>query len=1060
MTPPVPQSPGEAREPIAIVGIGCRFPGASDVESFWRNVRDGVETVEEYSGGRFAHLDSVYAADAVSAGSIASRRGGFLHDLDRFDASFFGISPREAALLDPQQRLLLEVTWEAMEDAGIPAGKLAGTRTGVYVGMWTSDYESCVYDLSPELDFYATTGGGRYPASGRLAYFFDLRGPNLTVDTACSSSLVAVHLACQSLRSGESETAFAGGVNVILRPEITQTYSAAQMLSPDGRCKFGDASANGYVRSEGAGILVLKPLSRAMADGDRIYALIRGSAVNNDGRSSGLLISPSRDGQEAMLRSALRDARVTADDVDYIEAHGTGTAAGDPVEIETIGRVMATGTRVRPCAIGSVKTNFGHTESAAGVAGLIKTALSLQRGILPASLHLQQPNPAIGWGQIPVAIQTKTAPWPHSSSRRIAGVSGFGITGTNAHVVLESAGSPLPAADSPERSRLYLLSAQAPEALRATAASWLKRISSDACWPISMADLAFTAATRRSHMDFRLAVVASDRTELENRLSAWLAGEPSEGIASGRCPSSARRLAFVFPGQGGQWVGMGRGLFQDEPVFRDVIEACDVAIRCHTGWSVIDRLLSSESDSASSEIDVVQPVLFSVMVALAALWRSWGVEPDAVVGHSMGESAAAAVSGALSLEDAAAVICHRSRLMKGASGRGLMAVTGLNLEEATVLAEESNGRISVAANNSPASTVISGDTDAIEQCLAELEAREIFCRRIKVDVASHSAHMEPFREELARLLKGIQPRAGLIPLYSTTTGTIEIGAGLNADYWARNLRYPVLFSTAVQQLLAAGFDTFLEINAHPVLLQAIEEGGRHRDKVIVTAASLRRDQDERGALLDSAGTLFVNGCQLNWDRLYPKGTCVSLPPYPWQRERHWLESEGIPTRRAAASTKAAADAAPCLDHVYELRWTPGDPLADRPAARNLWLVVGEQGLSAQIAGRIEALGDECIRVANESELQQAIESIGTLCRGVVYAPSAGTEPREVMQDTYRVVRLVQALAALGMPEPPRLWLLTSGAFQLPGDSQPTSVAGSPAWGLSRVIAREYPELRA
>ena len=693
MKPPLPNSasPANARsvahEPIAIVGIGCRFPGVSDVESFWRVVRDGVETVGAYPGCRFSYLDQVYAPDSEAGGALASRKGGFLTDLDRFDADFFGISPREAALLDPQQRLLLEVAWEAVEDAGIPAGKMAGSQTGVYVGMWTSDYESYGFELSRHLDFYATTGGGRYSASGRLAYFLDLRGPSLTVDTACSSSLVAVHLACESLRSGGSEMALAGGVNAILRPEITLTYSAARMLSPEGRCKFGDASANGYVRSEGAGMLVLKPLSRALADGDRIYARILGSAVNHDGRSSAFLF-PSRDGHEAMLRSAHRDAGVTSDDIDYIEAHGAGTLAGDPVEIETIGRVMASGTRQRPCAIGSVKTNFGHTESAAGVAGLIKTALSLQRGIIPASLHFQQPNPAIGWDQLPVVIPTSTRPWPHDSAQRFAGVSGFGITGTNAHVVLKSAPPLVPSEIPPDQSRLYLLSAHTREALRERAASWRDRLSADPAWPVSMDDLAFTAATRRTHHDSRLAVTARDRKELQNHLSIWLNDESGTGVSAGQCRPAVRRTAFVFPGQGGQWAGMGLTLWRDEPVFREVLEQCDLAIRKQAGWSVIDRLRSADDENSLSEIDVVQPALFAVMVALAALWRSWGVEPDAVVGHSMGECAAAAVSGALSLEDAAAVICHRSRLMKGASGRGLMAVTNLGFQDAGLLADE------------------------------------------------------------------------------------------------------------------------------------------------------------------------------------------------------------------------------------------------------------------------------------------------------------------------------------------------------------------------------------
>ena len=493
------------RGPIAIVGMGCRFPGIDSVESFWRIIRNGIETVGEYPGGRFGPLDSVYSGTRV-----ATRRGGFLPNLDAFDAGFFEVSAREARMLDPQQRLLLEVSWEALEDAGIPAQKLAGSRTGVFVGVWTSDYEDWARAAAPE-DLLGTTGTGRYAAAGRIAYFFDLRGPALSVDTACSSSLVAIHLACNSLRSGESDMALAGGVNVILQPGITLAYSASGMLSPDGRSKFGDAAANGYVRSEGAGVLVLKTLARAVADGDRIHAVIRGSAVNNDGRASGQMVSPSREAQEALLRAAFADAGIAPQAVDYIEAHGTGTLVGDPVEIEAIGRVMANAMRSHPCAIGSVKTNIGHTESAAGVAGVIKSVLALKHGIVPASLHFRTPNPAIPWDRLPVKIQAEAADWPQNSENRIAGVSGFGITGTNAHVILQAAeqsSSVEPAADI---ARLLLLSAHTPEALRAMANSWCDRLSSDPSWPDSIGDLAFTAAARRTHLDFRLAVTARDR---------------------------------------------------------------------------------------------------------------------------------------------------------------------------------------------------------------------------------------------------------------------------------------------------------------------------------------------------------------------------------------------------------------------------------------------------------------------------------------------------------------------------------------------------------------------
>jgi len=1046
----VAQARRAEREPIAIIGIGCRFPGIDSAESFWRVLRDEIETVCEYPGGRIDLIDSVYFGT-----EIATRRGGFLQDLAGFDARFFEISSREARLLDPQQRLLLEVSWEAIENAGVPAHKLAGSQTGVFVGAWTSDYEACARDLVPD-NFYATTGTGRYAVSGRLAYFLDLRGPALTVDTACSSSLVAIHLACQSLRTGESELALAAGVNVILRPEVTLAYSAARMLAADGRSKFGDASANGYVRSEGAGVLVLKPLARALADGDPIQGLIRGSAINNEGRSSGQMIAPSREGQEALLRAAFADAGVGPEAIDYIEAHGTGTIAGDPVEIETIGRVMAGSPRKRPCAIGSVKTNIGHAESAAGISGVIKTVLAMQRGIIPASLHFRKPNPAIAWGELPVAIQAQAGPWPEDSGRRIAGVSSFGITGTNAHVVLESAGPVLRPEVAPDCAHLYLLSANTAEALRAVAASWRSRLSKDPHWPDSMADLAFTAATRRTQHDFRLAVTASNRTGLENRLTAWLNGA-SVAIA-GKSTSAAHRTVFVFPGQGGQWAGMGRSLLRDEPVFREAVEECDRIIQRLTGWSVVEQLLSAEDDSRFSQVEIVQPSLFAVMIGLAALWRSWGVEPDAVVGHSMGESVSAAVSGALSLEDAAAVICHRSLLMNRANGRGSMALTHLSLAEATHLASRYEGRLSIAASNSATTTVLSGDMDAIEQLLQELERDEIFCRRIKVDVASHSAHMDPLREDLARRLNGIRPRAAAIPFYSTTLGRIEDGTGLTAEYWVRNLREPVLFSTAVKRLLADGFDTFLEINAHPVLLDAIEETARDADKSIVATSCLDRDREERSALLDAAAHFVVNGRALNLERLYPKGVCISLPTYPWQRERHWLDQSSGPVARVPHI--AAPEVSSCVDHIFELGWTRENALAEASrATRNCWLVMGETRLGEQIAARMQAMGNECVRLADVDELEKALDSFGALCSGVIHVPAQGIEPREVMKETYQTVRLVQTLTAGALTDVPRLWLLTSGSFQLPGDGEELSVEGSPAWGLARVIASEYPELR-
>ncbi len=1052
-------------EPIAIVGIGCRFPGAPDVESFWRVLRDGIETVDDYSGKRFDYMDRVFSADSVRRGVIASRRGGFLPDLDRFDAAFFGISPRETALLDPQQRLLLEVAWEAAEDAGIPPSKLSGSRTGVFVGLWNSDYEHCIYQVSPELEFYATTGGGRYPASGRLAYFLDLRGPNLTVDTACSSSLVAIHLACASLRSGESEMAMAGGVNVILRPEITLSYSAAKMLSPEGRCKFGDATADGYVRSEGAGIVFLKPLSRATADNDAIYAVIRGSAVNNDGRSSGSLISPSREGQADMLRTAMRDAGVAPKDMDYIEAHGTGTMAGDPVEIGAIGAVMAEGSRKLPCMVGSVKTNLGHTESAAGVAGLIKVALSLDRRTIPASLHFREPNQLINWNEQAVAVQTKTAPWPDGEALPIAGVSGFGITGTNAHIVLQGVSVPVANRQIGERSDLFLLSAHTPAALEAQAASWRDRLVADASWPASLPNLAYTASARRAHHDFRLALVSRTRQELLHQINGWLAKQEQSGVRSGKqLVETKRRSVFVFPGQGGQWIGMGRTLLRDEPIFGEAMSRCDQAIRKYTSWSVTNRLLADDAAGVLNGIDVIQPVLFAIMVSLAALWRSYGVEPEAVVGHSMGEAAAAAVCGALSLDHAAAVICHRSRLMRQASGRGLMAVAELSLEDSEKFVHDYAGRISVAANNSPSSTVLSGDADAIEDALAKLEAREIFCRRIKVDVASHCAHMDPFREELARVLNDIRPRKGSIPFYSTTSGIVEDGTGLDAGYWSRNLRQPVLFSSAVQSLLADGFDAFIEVNAHPVLLQAIEDSIRHADKDAVAVPSLRRDKPERAELLDALGALYISGFPIDLSRLYPQGTCLRLPPYPWQRERHWIETTELPALRGRgidlrADPTAGTDGVHC---IYRRNWTQveSNPAAPAVAGKRSWILLTSAGpLADQIVRQLESSGDECACVADAEGVRRALASPGATYHGVIrVSQTRGAEPRNAAREVSEIARVAQVLVDGKRALPTRLWLASTGAWSLAGHSTDVAVAQGAAWGIGGVIAAEYPEL--
>ena len=883
------------QEPIAIIGIGCRFPGgANSAEKFWQLMVDEIDAVSDIPADRVdvaPYYDPVLAAP----GKIASSQGGFLEHVDQFDASFFGVSPREANYMDPQQRLLLETAWEAFEDAGLPPENLKESRTGVYIGLWASDYTEKMYKAIDDINLYVTTGGGRYAASGRLSYFFGLQGPSLTVDTACSSSLVTVHLACQSLRDGESDMALAGGVNLILEPSVSIGYSRSKMLSQDGRCKFGDARANGYVRSEGVGIVILKRFADAQRDNDRIYAVIRGSAVNNDGRSSELLVAPGVGSQVDMLRAAYRSAGVDPARVGYLEAHGTGTPIGDPVELEALGKVLSVNRPASaPCRLGSVKTNIGHTESASGVAGVIKAALCLQHKAIPASLHFKDPNPKIPWGEIGLRMQTKLEPWPAELEPAIASVNSFGITGTNANLVLGEAPKTVREKPLHDPSRPYLLplSAQTPDALRDSVRAYLDLLASDAAPDLH--DLCYTAACRRTHHAERLAVTGASLGELAESLSGYLdLAAPGEGAAPEHKLDADAKVVFVFPGQGAQWLGMGRELLAHNPVFRAAMEECETALQKWTDWSLLHQLGLADSDPAYclDEISVIQPVLFAIEVALAKVWQAWGVEPDAVLGHSMGEVAAAAVSGALTLEDAARVICSRSRLMQRTSGSGAMAVIGLPFAEAQAALEGYENRLSIAVQNSPRSTVISGDPDALNTLMESLRAQEIFCRLIKVDVASHSPQMDPLRPELVTSLDGITPRGTWFPFYSTVTQNVIEGSQLDAEYWGVNLRQPVRFSDTVQRLLDDGHTVFIEMSPHPILLTSIEETSRASGQPARGIASLRREKPERAALLAALGELYVLGYRVDWQRQYPDGgAVVTLPAYPWQREKCWFES--------------------------------------------------------------------------------------------------------------------------------------------------------------------------
>ncbi|MGH9822643.1 MAG: beta-ketoacyl synthase N-terminal-like domain-containing protein, partial [Blastocatellia bacterium] len=785
------------REAIAIIGMSCRLPGAKDVGSFWTLLRDGIDAVTEVPPDRW-DIDSFYDPDPARPGKMSTRWGGFLEEVDQFDSHFFNISPREAIDIDPQQRLMLELAWNAFESAGLRSDQLAGSQTGVFVGICGNDYSRYQRSDIANLDLYFGTGNALSIAANRVSYQFDLRGPSVAVDTACSSSLVAVHLACQSLRDGECQLAVAGGVNLILGPETTIAFSKGRMMASDGRCKTFDARADGYVRGEGCGVIVLKRLSDAISGGDRILAIVRGSAVNQDGRSNGLT-APNGLAQQAVIRTALENAAVSGSEIAYVEAHGTGTPLGDPIEIDAVAQVLASSNdRLRPCAIGSVKTNIGHLEAAAGIAGLIKVVLSLGHRQIPPHLNLNKLNPYIHVDDNAIVIPTKLTPWSAEGERRLAGVSSFGFGGTNAHVVVEESapGTTEETTRAGMRPGILVLSARSTKALETLAESYTEFLRTQAG---SLRDVCYSAGVRRTHFEHRLSVSGYESQDLVEQCKAYLGGQARSGMASGSVSHGRNyKVVYVFPGQGSQWVGMAQQLFEAEAVFRETIEECDRAMKQFVHWSLVEELFRQGDANRLERIDVVQPILFAVAAGLSALWSSWGVLPEAVVGHSMGEIAAAYVAGALTIKDAAMIVCKRSGLLRRMSGQGSMAVIDLGLNEARQAINGMEDRISVAVSNSTKSTVLSGETIALQEVIEKLEADNVFCRFVKVNVASHSPQMDGLLGELSESLKEVQPRRGKVPIYSTVTGETSDGSDLNAMYWAANLRSPVLFSGAMQ----------------------------------------------------------------------------------------------------------------------------------------------------------------------------------------------------------------------------------------------------------------------
>jgi polyene macrolide polyketide synthase len=904
-----------ASEPIAIVSMACRFPGGvCTPEDLWQLLLEGKDVVSAFPENRGWNVGELYDPDPEAKGKSCAREAGILHDADRFDPTFFGISPREALAIDPQQRLLLETSWEAFERAGIDTASLQGTPSGVFVGVVYNDYGTRILQPPDDVAGYVGIGSAGCVASGRIAYTFGLEGPAITIDTACSSSLVATHLACQALRQGECSLALAGGVTVMATPGGFVEFSRQRAMSPDGRCRAFSANANGFGPAEGVGLLLLERLSDAKRNGHPVLAVIRGSAVNQDGRSQGLT-APNGPSQERVILQALENGQLSPSDVDAVEAHGTGTSLGDPIEAQALlATYGASRSKDHPLWLGSIKSNIGHAQAAAGVAGVIKMVLALQHGTLPRTLHAEKPSPHVDWSAGTVRLLTAPAQWQRNGTPRRAGVSSFGISGTNAHVIVEEAPASEaagevasePAAGAEPAQPLpafpMVLSGRTEGALWAQAERLREHVAAHP--DLDLRNVAHSLATTRSHFERRAALVARDREGLLEALSALAKGSPAPGTVVGH-DLGAGKVVFIFPGQGSQWAEMARPLLETSPAFREQIEACEKALSPHVDWSLLAVLRGEPGAPSLERVDVVQPVLFAVMVSLAALWRSMGVEPDAVVGHSQGEIAAACVAGALSLEDAAQVIALRARTLPRLAGRGAMIAVELPAAEVEKRIAPFSGRLSIAAVNSPGSTVVSGDADAADALLAELTAAQLFARKVRVDYASHCAQIEAIAEALVAPLAGIQPVPARIPLYSTVTGTKVDGSELDPSYWYRNLRQTVRFEEASRALLAHGHRFFVEVSPHPILHLALQQTIETSSVPAAVVGSLQRDAGDLGRFLLSLCELHAHGFRLDWSRVLPQGRKVLLPTYPFQRERFWLDATDLGADVASAGLSSA-----------------------------------------------------------------------------------------------------------------------------------------------------------
>ncbi len=934
----------EEREPesIAIVGSGCRYPGGvQSAEQLWNLVADGCDAISGFPNDRGWDLEKLYHPDPDNPRTSYAREGGFVYDMGEFDAGFFGIGPSEALAMDPQQRLLLEASWEAIEDAGVDPVSLRGSRTGVFAGTLAQEYGTRVLGSAPEdLEGYLGMGSAGSVLSGRVAYVLGLEGPAVTVDTACSSSLVALHLACQALRMGECGLALASGVTMMSTPLVFMQFSRLRGLASDGRCKSFAATADGTGFSEGVGVVLLEQLSDARRLGHPVLAVVRGSSVNQDGASNGMT-APNGPSQQRVIHQALASAGLSPSQVDVVEAHGTGTQLGDPIEAEAL---LATygqrGEGGHPLLLGSIKSNIGHTQAAAGMAGMIKMVMAMRHGVLPKTLHVDEPSGRVDWSAGAVSLLTEKVAWPQSGEPRRAGISSFGVSGTNAHVILEEA-PPVEGEVQANDVRSgsggvlgvgvvpWVVSGKGEGGLRGQAGRLAEFVGERA--GLDLGDVGISLVTTRAMFENRGVVVGEDREGLLGRLAALAAGKAAQGVVEGVVGRG--KVVFVFPGQGSQWVGMALELLECSEVFAERLRECEEALAPFVDWSLESVLRGERGAPELHRVDVVQPVLFAVMVSLAGLWRACGVVPDMVVGHSQGEVAAACVAGGLSLQDAARVVASRSCALVRLAGKGGMVSLSLGIGEVGGLLERFDDRVSVAAVNGPSSVVVSGDVQALDWLLKECDEQGVGARRIAVDYAAHSWQVEEIREELLDGCGPLMPRSGDVSFFSTVTGGLVDTSELDGDYWYRNLREPVQFEDAARGLLEQGYRTFVEVSPHPVLTVGVQEiiddvcgdrevpgqeGAFDLDRTAGVAlgtveigaiGSLRRGEGGPERFLISLSEAWVRGVEVDWAAIFEGSGAnrVRLPTYAFQRERYWLQAPAAGAGDVGAAGLGAAD---------------------------------------------------------------------------------------------------------------------------------------------------------